>query len=73
MIELPHKGESEMEEEETVFLLVEKALKKAEEDHKTRSMALTITKLQEAKMWYSEHLKELRAAANKVGFSTPQS
>lgn len=71
MVELPHKGESEMEEEETVLLHIEKALVKAEADHKTRAMALTVTKLQEAKMWYREHLRELRAAADKVGFSTP--
>lgn len=62
-----------MEEEETLVLLIEKALAKARDDHKTRGMALAITKLEEAKFWHGEHFKEIRTAADRVGFTKPQS
>lgn len=54
--------------EDTLELLIEKALTKAQNDHKTREMSLVITKIQEAKFWCLEHRKHLQEAAKRVGF-----
>lgn len=54
-------------DEESLALLIEKSIAKAKQEHNTREMALTITKLQEARHWLGAHQQVLGEAARKVG------
>lgn len=54
--------------DETLKLLIAKAIEKAKTEPQTREAALTITKLQEAAMWNGEHLLALRAKVEAAGF-----
>jgi hypothetical protein len=59
-----------MDEEETPMLLIEKAIARVKDEGNTREAALVITKLQEAKLWYGEHLRAMRNAAKAAGHTS---
>lgn len=61
-----------MDEDVTAEALIERAILKVKDGPGTRASALTITKLEEAAMWFMQHRKELQAAAKRSGF-TPAS
>jgi hypothetical protein len=56
-------------EEETLSLLLHKALLKAQTEPKTREMALVITKVQEAMHWHADHLRVLQQTLRNSGFT----
>lgn len=58
-----------MDDDVTVEVLIAKAIFKVNDGPKTRSASLTVTKLEEAAMWFAKHRLELQDHVKKSGLT----